>query len=582
MDSQMLQNKRRSWNQCHLGGLALAAFTVLTGCSGTLGGGGKGDGTGSSNPNGSGGLGNAGNGSGGGPGGGTSGATGASGSSTIAMGIDLPGEPKYYRFVRLTNEQWAASVRDVLKLAQPSGLEANFQQAVAGATDFSNNELLLDVNQRGWGDYQAAAERLAEQVTASDAALASVYAGTDAAGFIAAVGRRAYRRPLTPAEVTTYTTLFTSGSAMSGNKSAFAKGAAVVIRALLQSPNFLYRSELEAKGAPLSGYEVAAKLSLWLRGTTPSDALLDAATTLTTPDAVAAQATTMMAEPAATAVMREFHRELLDFDRYQQISKHNVATYKESLNAEYEESSYLFFDKIFTQGLGLRDILTSTRGFVGPGMAALYGLSPGGSGFVEQDLGSHRAGYFSQLPYLTLHAFDAEADSIHRGVSLNLDVLCAPLGPPAVVPPVPPLQPGQTNRQRIDTLTSGCGANCHNSMINPIGFSFEHFDGMGQYRDMENGGLPIDSSGSYTFNEGPKTFQDNVGLMDAMASGEQAHLCYAKKLASFALQRDVVMADLPWLNKLATASRADGGSVKQVMLELAKSDAFRTHLGGAQ
>jgi hypothetical protein len=289
----------------------------------------------------------------------------------------------------------------------------------------------------------------------------------------------------------------------------------------------------------------------------------------------------MMGEASATAVMREFHRELLHFDRYSQISKLNVAGYKESLNAEYQESSFLFFDKIFSQGLGVRDILTSTRGFVGPGMAALYGVT-GGSGFVELDLGAQRAGYFSQLPYLTLNAFNDEPDSIHRGVSLNLDVLCAPLGPPAVViPPVPPLQPGQTNRQRIDTLTSGCGGACHNSMINPLGFAFEHFDGMGQYRDTENGGLAIDSAGSYAFNEGSKSFADNTELMQAIAGGEQAHLCYAKKLASFALQRDIVTADLPWLTKLASVSQGDTGSVKQVMLELAKSDAFRTHVGGA-
>jgi hypothetical protein len=411
-------------------------------------------------------------------------------------------------------------------------------------------------------------------VSASAATLASVYAGTDAAGFIQALGRRAYRRPLTTAEVASYTALFNTGGG------TFPKGAALVIRALLQSPYFLYRSELAAPGAALTGYEVAAKLSLWLRGTTPNDALLDAADKLTSADAVASQATTMLGEPAATAVMREFHGELLHFDRYSQISKLNVATYKESLNAEYQESSFLFFDRIFSQGQGVREILTSTRGFVGPGMAALYGLA-GGSGFVEQDLGPKRAGYFSQLPYLTLHAFNLEPDSIHRGVSLNLDVLCAPLGPPAaVIPPVPPLQAGQTNRQRIDTLTSGCGAACHNSMINPLGFAFEHFDGMGQYQDMENGGLPIDSSGSYTFSQGAKSYQDNVGLMQAIAESEQAHLCYSKKLASFALQRDIVTTDIPWLTTLSDVSRAEGGSVKQIMIALAKSDAFRTRLGG--
>lgn len=513
--------------------------------------------------------------------GGSAPVAGGGGGSSTARGIDLPGEPKYYRFVRLTNTQWAHAVRDVLKLASPSGLELSFQSPVSGATDFSNNELLLDVNQRGWSDYQAAAEKLADQVTASDAALAQVGAGTDAAGFIRTLGRRAYRRPLTDAEVASYTALFSAGSGLSGTKSAFAKGAALVVRALLQSPYFLYRTELAATGAALTGYEVAAKLSLWLRDTTPSDALLDAAPTLTSADAVAQSAMTLLGEPSATEVIREFHRELLHFDRYSQISKLNVPGYSEALNAEYQQSSRLFFDNIFAQGLGLREALTSTRGFVGPGMAPFYGLSATGSGLTEQDLGPQRVGYFSQLPYLTLNAFNAEPDSIHRGVSLNLDVLCAPLGPPAAtIPPVPPLQPGQTNRQRISALTMGCGGACHNQMINPLGFAFEHFDGMGQYRDNENGGLPIDSSGAYTFSEGTKQYQDAAGLMQAMADSEQAHLCYSKKLASFGLQRDIVPADVTWLGALATVSKAPGGSLKRVMLELVKSDAFRTHLGG--
>ena len=86
--------------------------------------------------------------------------------------LDLTGSPQYYRVVRLTNAQWARSVQDVLKLAAPSGLEANFQGAVTGTTDFSNNELVLDVTQRSWADFQTAAETLAAQVTATDAALA--------------------------------------------------------------------------------------------------------------------------------------------------------------------------------------------------------------------------------------------------------------------------------------------------------------------------------------------------------------------------------------------------------------------------
>jgi hypothetical protein len=497
---------------------------------------------------------------------------------TSLDGFDLSGSPKYYRVVRLTNEQWASSVKDILRLGEPSRLETAFEPSVAGAVAFTNNELLLGVNQRRWRDFRVAAEKLAERVTSSAEALAQVYAGTDAAGFIETVGRRAYRRPLTEAENARYRALFESANA--ADKGAFPAGAALVLRALLQSPHFLYRSELQPAGTPLTGYELASKLSFWLRGTTPSDELLDLAEALTDPDVAAAQAAAMLEEPAAVATMRQFHRQLLDFDRYVTVAKLDVPGYYEGLNAEYEQSSYLFFDEIFRDGLGVRDILTSTRGFVGPGLAKLYGLTLDGDGFVERDLGAQRAGYFSQVPYLALNAINDEGDSIHRGVTINLDVLCAPLGPPAPnLPPIPPLQAGQTNRQRITTLTAGCGGSCHNDLINPIGFAFEHFDGMGRYRDKERGELDIDSSGSYAFSSGVKTFDDNVGLMNAMADDQQAHLCYAKKLASFALQRDVVLADLPLLTRLANESRARAGSLKELMVELVKSEAFRTHAG---
>jgi len=503
--------------------------------------------------------------------------------SATAMSIDLPGAPQYYRVIRLTNAQWAQSVQDILNLPDASGLEANFQSAVAGTTDFTNNELLLDVNQRSWSDFQTAAEALADHVTASATALARVYSGTDATGFIRTVGRRAYRRPLTTTEVHAYGVLFSSGSSMTGNKSTFAKGAALVIRALLQSPNFLYRTEFSGNDAPLDGYEVAAKLSLFLRGTTPSDELLDMAPKLTTAGATAELAKAMLDEPAAVSVMREFHGQLLHFARIATISKVGVPSYDESLNAEYQESAYLFFDQIFGQGMGVRDILTSTFGFMGPGMAKLYGLPAGGEGLFEQDLGPERVGFFSQLPYLTLNGLNAESDPIHRGVSINLDVLCAPLGPPETnLPPIPALKAKQTNRQRITTLTSGCGGVCHNQLINPVGFAFEHFDGMGQYRDTENGGLIIDSSGSYEFSEGAKTFADAGELMRAMADGEQAHLCYAKKLASFSLQRDIVESDASLLRALAAVSRSANGSVKQILAELVKNDAFRTHTGATQ
>lgn len=514
---------------------------------------------------------------------------GGNGPVTTPAVLNLPGSPQYYRVIRLTNDQWTNSVQTILGLSEPTKLSDNFQAAVSGNNDFTNNELLLSIDARTWPDFQAASEALADQVTASDATLAKVYSGKDAAGFISTVGRRAYRRPLTAAEQATYLTLFNSGSTLTGSRSAFAKGASLVIRAMLQSPNFLFRTELGATGQPLSSFEMATKLSLWLRNTTPNDALLDSAAnsaTLSTAEGAATLAKTMLDEPAAGVVMRKFHGQLLHLDLFSSITKAGVATFNAAIAPELTESSYLFFDKIFSSGKGVKDIFLSTTGFVGPNMAAVYGVPAPANGYAEQDLGPNRVGYFTQLPYLMYWARNGEPDSIHRGVTLNLDVLCATLGPPALaIPTLPAKLPGETNRVVVDKTTSGCGQLCHNAMINPIGFAFEHYDGMGQYRttekDITGKDLPIDSSGSYTFTDGQKSYSGAPELMQAMASGQQAHACYAKKLASFGLQRDVITADMPLITDLAKTS-VSSGSVKEVMIELVKQDAFRTRFGGAQ
>lgn len=507
------------------------------------------------------------------------------GGQPVAKPLTLHGNPKYFRFVRLTNEQWANSIRDLLRLpAVPA--TSSLPSPVANATDFNNNELLLDVSSRMWGEYQTAAEAVVKTATATDAALRQIYTGTqDAATFIQTFGRRVYRRPLTAAEVTTYQAVFTTGSGLSGSQSAFTKGAGLVIEAMLQSPHFLYRSEMAANGAPLTAFEMAAKLSLFLRETTPSDALLDAAAgtgRYDTPEGAASLASTMLDEPNAKAVMRKFHAGLLDIDNFANISKVGAPAFTDAFNDELIESSLLFFDRIFTKQLGLRDMLTSTTGFVGAGLAPMYGVQAPASGFVERDLGPKRAGFLLQIPFLAQNAINSEASPIHRGVHVNHDILCA--DPGAAVPDLPtppPVMPNQTNRERFEALTSVCGGECHNWYINPAGFAFENYDGLGQWRDMQNG-KPINPSGQYPFAEGVKPFQNAAEFLSQIAEGEQAHLCYSKKLASFALQRDVIASDMPLLMTMKNASMASTGNIKQLILELVKSPSFRTRVGGAQ
>jgi hypothetical protein len=183
-----------------------------------------------------------------------------------------------------------------------------------------------------------------------------------------------------------------------------------------------------------------------------------------------------------------------------------------------------------------------------------------------------------------LYGHNESPDSIHRGVNIAIDVLCAPLGPPAmVIPTLPDPQPGQTNRARVDKFTSGCGQSCHNQMINPLGFAFENYDGMGQYRTIENGSggmLPVDASGSFQFTDGMKSYKNATEFMNVLATDEQTHMCYSKRMASYALQRNITEADKPMLTTIAATSAS--GSVKKLITDLVKQEAFRVRPAGAQ
>jgi hypothetical protein len=568
--------------------LLVACTTTVTGSGGDGVGTGASPGSGGNGGNGTSPAGGSGAASAtGGTGTGSGGASGTGGTGTTLSGqpspVAMPGTPIYSRFLRLTNSQWENSVHDILKLSAATGQSDQFLHAVAGITDFDNNERVVFVDNDNWSDFQGASEAVAASVTTTDAALQKVVATTDPATFIKTFGRRAFRRDLTAAEVTSYTALYTTGTTDSGTQSAFTKGAALVITAMLQSPNFLYRSEMGDASAPLSGYEMAAKLSLWIRNTTPSDAMLDAAAqgSFDSADGAVAQAKTMLEDPAAVASIREMHNQLYKLALFDTITKDNVDGYSDGLKAEFMTAGTDFFDYIFSKNLGVKDILTTNVGFAGPLMGALYGVSVGGSGVSQVTL-SDRAGWYAQAPFLTLWAINNDPDSIHRGVRINFDTLCTELGPPAsMLPPVPALQVNQSNRQRYEGLTNGCGAPCHTVYINPIGFAFEDYDGVGRYRTTDNG-QPVDTTGTFPLAEGNATFSGAPELMQALANGTQAHQCWAKKMASYALERDMVDAERPLVASLGAVSMASGGSLKQVMLALVQNDAFRTHVGGAQ
>lgn len=498
---------------------------------------------------------------------------------SVARPMWLSGSPSTTRFARLTNEQWERSVRDLLHLSSlPTQESQFFEQIGAGATDFVNDQSRLQMSNTQWEQYQTAAESLTKRVTASDAALQLVLQTTDAETFVREFGMRAFRRPLNDTEVSRYLSVFETGAKLSGEQSEFTKGAGLVIEVMLQSPHFLYRTEVGAAGTPLSGYERAAKLSLYLLRTTPNDALLAkaAAGELDTIAGVRAVAAAMLETEAAAQTFNAFHAELYELSRFSGISKSDPS-FTEAVGSELVAASEAFFDRIYRQDYGLNEILTTRRGFVGPATAKFYGISPAPSTLTEVALPEERAGFFTQLPYLTYFARDTQSYGILRGIHLNTEVLCARL--PELTMPAPPLPQVEytTSREYMEKGTV-CGGTCHSDYINPLGFSMENFDGMGRTRKLDNG-VPVDTTGAYPFLGGLQTFDDAVDLMKQIADNEMAHECYSRYVASYGLGRSLGEEDLELVESLAAKSLSENASTKELVLALVSSAEFNTREG---
>lgn len=481
------------------------------------------------------------------------------------------GTPLYTRVQRLTLSQWEHAVTDILRFPESHHLSESFLRPVRGVTDFDNNEKVLYVDMTNVMDFETGAEAAAALATASDTALAALYEGNDAPGFVRTLGRRAFRRPLTEAEETAYGAVFARGEELYGP--GFAQGAGLVIRAMLESPHFLYRTELGPAGDALNGYELASKLSFWLLDTTPSDALLDAAAAgeLDSDEGLEAIASEMLDAPAAVAVMRDFHRQLLRFDDYATLDKSDVPDFDPAVLLELGAASNAFVDRIFQQALGLRELLTSKDAYAGAGLASVYGVNASGADLELIELGPARSGYFMQAPFLMAGADGARSNPIRRGAQLQR-LLCHPLANIAAdIPPIPAPAAGQTMREAVTALTS-CGASCH-AAIDPLGFALENFDGLGRERSEDNG-KPVDTASSYPFADGARQFADGNELMNVMAESTQVHTCYSKNLTGYALGRDVAPDDEPLVEGLGEVSLSH--SLRELALALVRDPAFRS------
>jgi hypothetical protein len=500
--------------------------------------------------------------------------------------------------MRLSTLQWANTIRDLLQLPDPGDLDnALTKDAVVR---FDNEADSLFVSQALHDDLQEEAERLAGLVTADPTAVARLVpagAPSDTVGkasaYIQDFGRRVYRRPLTASEVQDYLTLFNQGPTLTTGMGAFEAGMRVTLEAFLQSPYFLYRTGFGgaavAGHARLTDYEIAANLSYALTNGPPDATLAAAAdqSALADADAITAQAKRLLPSDAGKAAVNRFYFQYFGLGQYDTLQKDPMVApqFTAATGPLLDNEAQQLLQYLFSQNLGLQEIFTTPVGLVNAPVASLYGL-PGSfdaNTWTQVTFAAPaRPGILSRLGFLAYYGHEALQDTIHRGANINSRILCTELSPPPniQIPPLPAQDPTKTNRELVTEFTETCGAACHVPYINPAGFAFENFDGLGTYRTVENG-KPIDSSGEYSFEDGPKKFANLDEFTQLLAHSSQAHNCYTKKWAADLYARIPRQADENLAAALAQKSISDHLSSIDVVLALVSDDAFVTRVEGS-
>lgn len=406
--------------------------------------------------------------------------------------------------------------------------------------------------------------------------------------FMDKFGQRAWRRPLTTEEKTDLTALYAANKTTSG----FSKAIELVVQALLESPDFLYRIEL---GAPttrpgivkLNQWELASRLSYFLWNTMPDDALFDAAGSgkLDTDAGLKAQVERMTKDARMKVAVNDFASQWLSLEKLSSIGK-DAKTYPgfdDKLRAAMNDETLAFVEEVVLRGDGkFETLLTAPWSFVNEPLAAVYGMTGvSGPALVRKELpAGQRFGLLTHPSVLSVNAKTNQSSPIHRGLFVREHLLCQtpPAPPPGLMVQAPDPAPGLTTRQRFAEHASNAScAGCHR-LLDPLGFGFENYDGMGRWRDRDNGGKDlVDATGEVHETTDIDGKFEGVGqLASKLAKSQDAASCVVSNWFVYALGRSAANdRDACSVSQLNKAFVASSGNLRTLVADITASDAFR-------
>ena len=408
--------------------------------------------------------------------------------------------------------------------------------------------------------------------------------GICARKILATLARKAYRQPVSDADLTRILSFYEAGRRDGG----FDAGIELALERILASPKFVLRVEKDpANATPGSAYRIsdldlASRLSFFLWSSIPDDELLALATagTLHDPVVLRQQTLRMLGDPKSHSLVTNFAGQWLQLRNVRNIlpNSDDFPDFDDNLRQAFQHETELFFESILDEDRPVLDLLTADHTFLNERLARHYGIGGiYGSQFrrvtVKDDF---RRGLLGQGSILALTSHAERTSPVVRGKWILENILGMPVPPPP--PDVPPLRenkdrdkPLTMREQMVEHRANAVCASCHKTM-DPIGLALENFDAVGAWRTRDAGG-PIDVSGVLA--DGTEV-NGVVDLRNAIVSRPDMFVgTVTEKLLTYALGRGLDYRDMPAVRGIVREAAQNNYKMSSIILGVIRSTPFQ-------
>ena len=395
---------------------------------------------------------------------------------------------------------------------------------------------------------------------------------------------KAYRRPVAEKEINRLLSFVDMVMADGGS---FEEGMQLATQAVLVSPHFLFRWELDTRPVKdetirqLNEWELASRLSYFLWSSMPDAELFRLAKRgeLAKPDVLAAQVRRMVADPRSRALVENFAGQWLQIRNLAGVTPDPVKfpTFDDSLRAAMKRETELFFGAVMKEDRSVVELIDADFTYLNERLANHYGIDGvSGPAFQRVSLakGSGRGGVLTHASILTITSNPTRTSPVNRGKWILEQILGTP--PPPPPPDVDELEESEeaitsgSLRERLEKhrAKAEC-ATCHSKM-DPLGFALENFDGIGAWRDLD-GNFPIDPTGELPTGE---TINGPAGLKKVLKSRETFIRALAEKMLTYALGRGLEYFDKCAVDDICKDMKANGHRFSALLSGVVNSKPF--------